>query len=672
MKKKTKLFVTASALLVSTAVLAACGGKKDDAKSKKEDSSEKLVDTYSYVYSTDPSSLDYTFTSKTINGEHLANFVNGLLEQDRFGNMVPSVAEDWSVSKDGLKYTYKIRKGVKWVDNQGNDHGDVKAQDFVTGLKHAADSQSETLFIVADSVKGLADYAAGKIKDFNEVGVKALDDYTLEYTLNRPESFWNSKTNYGVLFPIQEEFLKEKGEKFGAAEPDSILYNGPFVLSNFTSKSVIEYTANASYWDKENVHVKNVKLTYSDGSDPDSYYKGFDDGIYTQARVFPNSPAFKDVQAKYGDDIIWTRPGGSTYNMTFNFARKTFNATSKKTDKEKGDTQKAILNKEFRQAIQFAFNKANYQAQINGKDGAKSALRNMLIPDDFVSIAGKPYYEAVEKDLKALNPVFKDVKLAQTEEGYYNEALAKEVFAKAKEALQKENVAFPIHLDLPQLETSELNVNQAKSLKKSVEDVLGSDNVVIDIQLLNEDAMNNATYLAANGAAGDFDISTASGWGPDYVDPSTYLNIYQSQTGDLLHTLGLESKGNYKNGVDPTADVKKAIHLDEYDKLLATANAIVDDPDARYTAYAKAEAWLLENVIQIPIHAIGGAPALSRSIPFSGSYGSTGLSKYSYKYLKLREKPISVKEYEEARAKWEKAKEESNKKYAEELESKVK
>ncbi len=671
MKKRTKLFATAGVLLVSTFALAACGGNKDASKGN-DGGSDKGSDTYAYVFGADITSLDYTFTSKATNGDHLASFVTGLLEQDRFGNMVPSVAEDWSVSKDGLKYTYKIRKGVKWVDNQGNDHGDVKAQDFVTGLKHAADMQSETLYIVADSVKGLSDYATGKITDFSQVGVKALDDYTVEYTLNRPESFWNSKLNYGVLFPVQEDFLKEKGEKFGAAEADSILYNGPYVLSNFTSKSIIEYAANDAYWDKDNVHIQNVKLTYSDGSDPDSYYKGFDDGIYAGARVFPNSPAFKDVEEKYGDDIIWSLPGGSTFNATFNFNRKTYNATSKTTDKQKQDTQKAILNKEFRQAIQFAFNKTNYQAQLNGKEGADAALRNMLIPDDFVSIAGKPYYEVVEKDLKAMNPVFKDVKLGQAQEGYYNEAVAKEVFAKAKEALQKENVEFPIHLDLPQKETQELLVNQSKSLKKSVEDVLGADNVVIDIQLLTDDAMNIATYQAPNGASSDFDISTASGWGADFVDPSSYLDIYQSQNGSLLHTLGLEVQGNYKDGVDPSAEAKKALHLDEYDKLLADANAIIDDPDARYTAYAKAEAWLLENVLQIPIHANGGAPSLTKSVPFVKSYGTTGLSNVSYKYMELSDKPISKKQYDESRAKWEKEKEEATKKYTDDLANKVK
>ena len=117
-------------------------------------------------------------------------------------------AEDWSVSKDGLTYTYKIRKGVKWYDADGEERGEVTAKDFVTGLKHAADKKSEELPLVQGSIKGLDDYVQGKTTDFSQVGVKAVDDYTLQYTLNKPETFWNSKTTNGILFPINR-FLEE-------------------------------------------------------------------------------------------------------------------------------------------------------------------------------------------------------------------------------------------------------------------------------------------------------------------------------------------------------------------------------------------------------------------------------------------------------------------------------
>ncbi|MBL4995950.1 peptide-binding protein [Enterococcus xinjiangensis] len=588
--------------------------------------------------------------------------MEGLLENDQYGNLKGDMAKSWEVSDDGLTYTYHLRKGVPWVDSEGNEYGaDVTANDFVTGLKHAVDVQSETLYIVADSIKGLSDYIDGKTNDFSTVGVKAVDDYTLQYTLNKPEPFWNSKTTYGILYPINEEFLKSKGKDFGKPTPDSILYNGPFILANNTAKSVIEYTKNESYWDPKNVHLDTVKWTYNDGSDPDGLFKSYENGELSLARVYPNSPGYKDVTKAYPDGVTWSQTGGSTYNLTFNFNRGTFDATSKTTDKEKEDTQKAILDRNFRLAILFGFDKKSYNAQSVGEEGATKALRNTLVPADFVEIGGKPYGDTVASKLKALDSdAFGDVNLSDGQDGYYNADKAKEYMEKAKTELEAKGVQFPIHLDMPVEETSEISVNMVKSLKKSVETSLGSDNVVVDIQLLNEDKYLAATYQATTGQAGDFDITNASGWGPDYTDPSSYLNIYDSRKGDMIHTLGLEASAVVQ-GTDPSTAAKKAINLSEYDALLDKAAAITDDLDARYTAYADAEAWLLDNALQVPIYADGGTPRVTNVVPFSGPYGWAGIAANKLKYVEVQSDIVTTDQYDKAKKAWETKKEETAK-----------
>lgn len=646
-------------LLVSAVMLGACGSNaKGSSSSKKSD----LVSEYSSVYGTDLETLDYTFSSRKTNSDHYTNFVEGLLENDQYGNLKGDMAKSWEVSDDGLTYTYHIRKGVPWVDSEGNEYGaDVTANDFVTGLKHAVDVQSETLYIVADSIKGLSDYIDGKTNDFSTVGVKAVDDYTLQYTLNKPEPFWNSKTTYGILYPINEEFLKSKGKDFGKPTPDSILYNGPFILANNTAKSVIEYTKNESYWDPKNVHLDTVKWTYNDGSDPDGLFKSYENGELSLARVYPNSPGYKDVTKAYPDGVTWSQTGGSTYNLTFNFNRGTFDATSKTTDKEKEDTQKAILDRNFRLAILFGFDKKSYNAQSVGEEGATKALRNTLVPADFVEIGGKPYGDTVASKLKALDSdAFGDVNLSDGQDGYYNADKAKEYMEKAKTELEAKGVQFPIHLDMPVEETSEISVNMVKSLKKSVETSLGSDNVVVDIQLLNEDKYLAATYQATTGKAGDFDITNASGWGPDYTDPSSYLNIYDSRKGDMIHTLGLEASAVVQ-GTDPSTAAKKAINLSEYDALLDKAAAITDDLDARYTAYADAEAWLLDNALQVPIYADGGTPRVTNVVPFSGPYGWAGIAANKLKYVEVQSNIVTTDQYDKAKKAWETKKEETAK-----------
>lgn len=640
-------------------MLGACGSNaKGSSSSKKSD----LVSEYSSVYGTDLETLDYTFSSRKTNSDHYTNFVEGLLENDQYGNLKGDMAKSWEVSDDGLTYTYHLRKGVPWVDSEGNEYGaDVTANDFVTGLKHAVDVQSETLYIVADSIKGLSDYIDGKTNDFSTVGVKAVDDYTLQYTLNKPEPFWNSKTTYGILYPINEEFLKSKGKDFGKPTPDSILYNGPFILANNTAKSVIEYTKNESYWDPKNVHLDTVKWTYNDGSDPDGLFKSYENGELSLARVYPNSPGYKDVTKAYPDGVTWSQTGGSTYNLTFNFNRGTFDATSKTTDKEKEDTQKAILDRNFRLAILFGFDKKSYNAQSVGEEGATKALRNTLVPADFVEIGGKPYGDTVASKLKALDSdAFGDVNLSDGQDGYYNADKAKEYMKKAKTELEAKGVQFPIHLDMPVEETSEISVNMVKSLKKSVETSLGSDNVVVDIQLLNEDKYLAATYQATTGKAGDFDITNASGWGPDYTDPSSYLNIYDSRKGDMIHTLGLEASAVVQ-GTDPSTAAKKAINLSEYDALLDKAAAITDDLDARYTAYADAEAWLLDNALQVPIYADGGTPRVTNVVPFSGPYGWAGIAANKLKYVEVQSDIVTTDQYDKAKKAWETKKEETAK-----------
>ena len=646
-------------LLVSAVMLGACGSNaKGSSSSKKSD----LVSEYSSVYVTDLETLDYTFSSRKTNSDHYTNFVEGLLENDQYGNLKGDMAKSWEVSDDGLTYTYHLRKGVPWVDSEGNEYGaDVTANDFVTGLKHAVDVQSETLYIVADSIKGLSDYIDGKTNDFSTVGVKAVDDYTLQYTLNKPEPFWNSKTTYGILYPINEEFLKSKGKDFGKPTPDSILYNGPFILANNTAKSVIEYTKNESYWDPKNVHLDTVKWTYNDGSDPDGLFKSYENGELSLARVYPNSPGYKDVTKAYPDGVTWSQTGGSTYNLTFNFNRGTFDATSKTTDKEKEDTQKAILDRNFRLAILFGFDKKSYNAQSVGEEGATKALRNTLVPADFVEIGGKPYGDTVASKLKALDSdAFGDVNLSDGQDGYYNADKAKEYMEKAKTELEAKGVQFPIHLDMPVEETSEISVNMVKSLKKSVETSLGSDNVVVDVQLLNEDKYLAATYQATTGQAGDFDITNASGWGPDYTDPSSYLNIYDSRKGDNIHTLGLEASAVVQ-GTDPSTAAKKAINLSEYDALLDKAAAITDDLDARYTAYADAEAWLLDNALQVPIYADGGTPRVTNVVPFSGPYGWAGIAANKLKYVEVQSDIVTTDQYDKAKKAWETKKEETAK-----------
>ena len=657
---KGKVLLATGALLLSAGVLVACSGGKSGSSGEQ---------TFSYVYTQDPDTLDYSISNKKSTSEFTGNAVDGLLEVDKYGNLIPSLAKDWTVSKDGLTYTYKLRKGVKWMTSEGEEYGgEVKAQDFVTGLKHAADKKSQAIYLVQKSVKGLDDYVSGKTKDFSTVGIKAIDDYTVQYTLSQPESFWNSKTTMGILMPVNEEFLKSKGDDYGqGTSPSSILYCGPYLIKSITSKSSAILEKNPTYWDADNVKISKVKLTYYDGQDSESLIRGFDNGDYTVARVFPNGSNYKSVEKKHKDDIVYTDQGSSTYNLSFNIDRQAYEITKKTTDAQKASTKKAILNKDFRQAIMFAFNRKAYVAQANGEAGANKVIRNTFTPPNFVQIDGKQFGDAVEKDLEAYGDEWKGVSVADGKDTLYNPSKAKEEFAKAKADLQAQGVEFPIHLDLPTSSTYTEGIKQAQSFKQSIESTLGAENIVIDLNMVSEDDLQRVTYFAENASQQDWDLNNNLGWGPDYTDPSSYIDITSGKSGENAN-----SYFGFDAGTDNAA--AKAAGFDEYDQLIEDAQKENTDVNKRYEKYAAAQAWLTDSALLIPIHSDGASPVVRKTVPYSAAFAWTGHKgqTFNYKYLEVQDKVVAAKDYDKAREQWKKEKEKSNKKAQEELEKHVK
>ena len=655
--KKSKVMLLAAVGLLSVGVLTACSS-----------SSKTSGKTYNYVYGSDPATLDYLATNKKNMTTAVSNGVDGLFENDQYGNLKPSVAEDWSVSQDGLTYTYKIRKGLKWYTSDGEEYANVTAKDFVTGLKHAADTNSEAIYLLQNSVKGLNDYLSGANKDFSNVGIKAVDDYTLQYTLSQPEPYWNSKLTYSVTWPVNGDFLKSKGKDFGkSTDPTSILYNGPYLLKALTTKSSIEFTKNENYWDKDHVYFDNIKLTYDDGSDQESLERNFTDGVYNLARLFPTSSNYSKVEKQYKDNIFYTQPGSAVEGVGINIDRQTYGHTSKENDQQKTSTKTALLNKDFRQSLGFAIDRTNYAAQLNGKEGGSTAVRNIFVKPDFVQADGKDFGTMVMDQLPAYGDEWSGVNLADSQDGLYNPEKAKAEFAKAKEALQAEGVQFPIHLDVPVNQSSKITVNQVQSIKQSVESALGKDNVVLDIHQLSADDFNNITYSASNAAAEDWDLSVGVAWDPDYLDPSTYL--------DVLKTTSSENTKSFMGYDDPNSQAVEKVGLKEYDQLVDDASKETTDLKARYEKYAKAQAWLTDSALYLPTTTYNGAAAvISRIKPFSGAYAQAGDkgSSYYFKYLKSQDDIVTKKQYDSAYKDWLKERAKSNDKAQKDLAKHVK
>lgn len=652
MNMKKRLIGT-GLVLATGILLTACGQSNTD------------TSTFSSTFSANPTTFNYLLDYYADNTSVITNLVDGLLENDSYGNLTPALAEDWSVSADGLTYTYKLRKDAKWYTADGEEYAPVKAQDFVTGIKYAADNKGQAMDLIQNSIKGLNDYVTGATNDFTTVGVKALDDYTVEYTLTRPEPYWNSKTTNSILFPVNEEFLKSKDKEFGTLTPNSILYNGPYLLKDFTSKSSIEYVKNPHYYDHDKVTIEKVKLAYFDGSDQEMTIRNFESGAYTLAGVYPNSSSYAKTKEKYQDNIVYSLQDKTSWYFNFNVNRKAYNHTAKTSDQQKKSTQTAILNKNFRQALNFAIDRTAYSAQSNGQEAASKTLRNTLVPPTFVQVGDKSFGEVVSSKLVQYGTEWSGINLADAQDGYFNKEKAQAKFAEAKKELEAQGVTFPIHLDIPVDQTNKNAVSGMNSLKQTLETVLGSDNVVIDVQQLSTDDFGNVAFLAPNPAARDYDLNF-DGWVGDYQDPSTYLDPFNAEDGFYLKIFGLDAKEDQ--------ELIKSLGLDTYTKLLKEADAENQDVAKRYEKYAEAQAWMIDNSLIMSTMSNGGTASVTKVTPFTRAYSLVGIKGdgNNYKYMRLQKDPVTKKQFDEAKAKWEEESKKAIEKSQKEFENHVK
>ncbi len=648
-----KRLIGTGLVLATGILLTACGQSNTD------------TSTFSSTFSANPTTFNYLLDYYADNTAVITNLVDGLLENDSYGNLTPALAEDWSVSADGLTYTYKLRKDAKWYTADGEEYAPVKAQDFVTGIKYAADNKGQAMDLIQNSIKGLNDYVTGASNDFTTVGVKALDDYTVEYTLTRPEPYWNSKTTNSILFPVNEEFLTSKDKDFGTLTPNSILYNGPYLLKDFTSKSSIEYVKNPHYYDHDKVTIEKVKLAYFDGSDQEMTIRNFESGAYTLAGVYPNSSNYAKTKEKYQDNIVYSLQDKTSWYFNFNVNRKAYNHTAKTTDEQKKSTQTAILNKNFRQALNFAIDRTAYSAQSNGQEAASNTLRNTLVPPTFVQVGDKSFGEVVSSKLVQYGTEWSEINLSDAQDGYFNREKAQAKFAEAKKELEAQGVIFPIHLDVPVDQTNKNAVSGMNSLKQTLETVLGSDNVVVDVQQLSTDDFGNVAFLAPNPAARDYDLNF-DGWVGDYQDPSTYLDQFNAEDGFYLKIFGLDAKEDQ--------ELIKSLGLDTYTKLLKEADAENQDVAKRYEKYAEAQAWMIDNSLVMSAMSNGGTASVTKVTPFTRAYSLVGIKGdgNNYKYMRLQKDPVTKKQFDEAKAKWEEESKKAIEKSQKEFENHIK
>ena len=617
-------------------------------------------DTFSMIANFDITTLDYVYNNKSSNGDYVNNFVEGLLTQDNHGKLVPGMASEWSCNDDASEWYFTIRDDAVWSTSAGEEYDAVTAEDFVTGLKHAVDSKSETLGLVADLIVGLRKYSEGT-GTWEDVGIKA-DGNQLTYTLTGPCGYFDGMTTYTILWPINAEFLESKGSDFGAVEPDSILYNGCYILSSLVPAQEVRFDANPNYYDAKNVFVQHVVVTYSDGKDPAQNFNMFVNGEVTSTTVNQSLPEVVAKAAElYPDNQYKSMTTATSYWGAFNWDRQMYAlyndpsvSTTSKTDAQKADAKAAILNADFRRAVYAAYSAHAVEAITLGEEHADGVIRNTLVPYTFQTTSdGRTYGSIVEKYAAELVADYEGIDLNDGHDAWYNPELAKTFAERAKEELGDSVSEWPIHIDVPVYAASENQKNMQLAMKKSVEDAIG-DYVVIDLQFLegNSSVYYSSFYNQPTGEDNSIDLVFGAGWGPDYGDPLTYLHCFDVHDGDMLNYSGIniESQGQSEE----QKAVLETLGLNEVQEIVDQATAATGDE--RIELFAKAEAMLLTNGILRPYSTSGANISISKVKPFTVGYGLYGQAAYNqvpyFKYMQLLDEPVTAAEYEAAKEAW--------------------
>ena len=608
--KKTVSKLLALAMAASL-VLSGCGGSGNSGNSEETtgaSGSEESTSASSEneikdlviprLASRELETFNILYTQRAEDGENLTSLVDGLLESNPKGELVPCIAEEWGTEDGGLTWTFKLREGVKWVDVNGQEKADCVAQDFATGLEWVLNfykNDSSNTAMPIEMIKGAKEYyeytktlseeeakalTAGEGSKFREmVGLETPDDYTVIYHCITEKPYFDSLASYVALYPMAQSMVDELGgaDAVRSMNNETMWYNGCYTMTSYIQGNEKIFTKNPMYWDTEAKLFDTVTVKMVESNDVAFQLYQTGDVDYVQLGEAQVNTIAKDANNEFHDYLVPDVPSHFSYQMQFNYNKNKEDGTP--------DTNwnTAIANEAFRLSWYYGIDFTNYWKRVN-------AINPMSCENNFYTMKGlvytsdgTDYTDLVRKEMgmtdeNGTTPIRLD---AEKAEQYKQQAI---------EELTAQGVTFPVEADFYISASSQTALDSANVLAQVFSDCLGDDYVKLNIKTYIQSSRNEVSVPHLH----SFMIN---GWGADYGDPQNYLgqmtygedNAYYSQ------------EYNYINEVEETEATKALIDTyKEFTTLVNEANAITDDLDARYAAYAKAEAYMLQHAIVIP------------------------------------------------------------------------
>ena len=524
----------------------------------------------------------------------LTNLYDGLVEADEYGKVVPAIAESWETEDNGITWTFHLREGVKWVDQNGNEKGEVTAQDFLTSLEwvlnfHKNDAANTSMPM--EMIAGAEDYynmtnemdadaalalTAESPEFADTVGIKAVDDYTLQYTCLSEKPYFDTVAAYNCLYPISQGMLDEIGvDGFKAATPENIWYNGCYTCTEYIQQNTKTLTKNPLYWDTDAKLFDSVTIKMVESVD--TAYQLYTTGELDRVDLSESNlmTIYNNESDPYHDQLIEKRPNKKSNQFHFNY--------DKLNDDQTEDTNwnTAIANEAFRKCWYYGLDLGSWYKRTNAINPYKCYNNSYTMQGLIYTSDGTEYTELVQEKLGL--PSYDGETMTRLDSAKFEEYKAQAI-----EELTAEGVTFPIHARYFVASGNQTALDSANVLKQAFSDSFGDDFIVLDIDSYVSSVSKEVYNLKRQSFA-------IAGWGADYGDPQNYLG---QETDDSDNAYYMVQLGH---AVDSESDELKDLYS-QFTELVNKADAITDDMDARYEAYAEAEAFMLDHALIVPAY----------------------------------------------------------------------
>lgn len=628
---------------------------------------------YRSLYSSEVTTMNYLVSVATYELVVGANTIDSLVENDTYGNILPSGAESWEVSEDGLTWTFHLRAGQYWYDADGNQKDPVTANDYVAAARYVCDSAMDcansylmdgwivnasellnyTAALLANPVEqgtevgeeqDLVVDANGIIyegSDWNketekydtwteipavtpeDLGVEAVDDLTLVYHMVKARPYFLTALQFGTYWPAPASLLAELGENYGL-DNYSMWFNGAYLLSEFKPNEKRVYTKNENNWDAEHIYIERIEQTCNTEATtlaPELFLRGEIDYADIGSDIVADWLSDPEKSQMISSSRVI---GDYSYFFGFNFEPK-FDA-----EYEPENWAIAVNNENFRKAVFHGINRDEYLAAKYPGDDPSIHKINTVTPKGFSVNEGKDY-------------VFYGGLSKYTEGESFDPELAVQFRDAAKAELEAAGCKFPIKVPVNYNTSSTTWANCTVVLEQQLEELLGAD--FIDIIVV---PYSGSSFLKETRRNGNYALQELN-WGADFMDPETWADPFDHENSyNFFCNETLEQDGiNQYTKTEETAAL-----IDQYFELVAAAREETGDMNARYEAFAAAESFYIDHAIVVPGFISGGSYQATKLNAFEGQYAMMGQSSSRYKGQHVYKTAMSQDMFDAQYAEW--------------------